>query len=128
MNTLAFWKHYRLVWVAIALSILFWLGDSLLDGIFFENTGYFSELWPDEPKELWMRCLLVSGITLFGIFAQITLNRREKDRQQLLLAGAVLQHSNDAILVSDAEMRIVDVNPAFDRTLATPGTRCSART
>ena len=116
MTALKVSMRYRLVWVAIALSILFWLGDSLLDGIFFENTGYFSELWPNEPKELWMRCLLVSGITLFGIFAQITINRREKDRQQLLLASAVLQHSNDAILVSDAEMRIVDVNPAFERT------------
>jgi diguanylate cyclase (GGDEF)-like protein/PAS domain S-box-containing protein len=108
--------QYRLVWVAIALSMLFWLGDSVLDGVFFENTGYFSELWPDEPKELWMRWLLVGGILLFGMFAQVTVNRQEQARQQLMLAGAVLHHSNDAILVTDAEIRIVDVNPAFERT------------
>ncbi|MEN8761229.1 MAG: EAL domain-containing protein [Thiogranum sp.] len=108
--------QYRLVWVAIALSMLFWVGDSVLDGMFFENTGYFSELWPHEPKELWMRCLLVTGILLFGIFAQATTNRQVRARQKLLLAGAVLQQSNDAILVMDREIRVVDVNPAFERT------------
>ncbi|MEN8802700.1 MAG: EAL domain-containing protein [Thiogranum sp.] len=108
--------QYRLVWVAIALSMLFWVGDSVLDGMFFENTGYFSELWPHEPKELWMRCLLVTGILLFGIFAQVTTNRQVRARQKLLLAGAVLQQSNDAILIMDREIRVVDVNPAFERT------------
>ena len=109
-------SHYRLIWVAIALSILFWVGDSVLDGIYFEKTGYFSELWPHEAKELWMRCLLVCGILLFGLFAQFTINRQERVRQQLLLAGAVLKNSNDAILVTDADFRSVDVNPAFERT------------
>jgi len=116
MTALKVGIHYRLIWVAIALSILFWVGDSVLDGIFFEKTGYFTELWPHEAKELWMRCLLVGGILLFGIFAQFTVNRQEKVRQQLLLAGAVLKNSNDAILVTDADFRGVDVNPAFERT------------
>jgi len=116
MSALQVPMQYRLVWVAIALSMLFWVGDSVLDGIFFENTGYFSELWPHEPKELWMRCLLVTGILLFGIFAQVTANRQVRARQKLLLAGAVLQQSNDAILVMDGEIRVVDVNPAFERT------------
>jgi diguanylate cyclase (GGDEF)-like protein/PAS domain S-box-containing protein len=115
MSDLKFWVRYKLVWVAIALSILFWVGDSVLDGLFFEKSGTFSELWPDDHKELWMRCLLITGILLFGIFAQVTFNRQEQARQKLLLAGAVLQHSNHAILVTDAETRIVDVNPAFER-------------
>jgi hypothetical protein len=48
----------------------------VLDGLFFQNAGYFSELWPDDPKELSMRCLLVTGILLFGSFAQVTINRQ----------------------------------------------------
>ena len=116
MSGLKVYTQYRLVWVAIALSVLFWIGDSVLDGFFFANTSYFSELWPEEPKELWMRCLLVTGILLFGIFAQVSTNRQVRDRQKLLLAGAVLQHSKDAILVTDEEIRVVDVNPAFERT------------
>jgi hypothetical protein len=74
--------RYRLVWVAIALSILFWVGDSVLDGIFFEKSGYLSEFWPHESKELWMRSLLVGGILLFGSFAQITVNRQEQVRRR----------------------------------------------
>ena len=116
MTALKVRRQYRLVLIAIVMSMVFWLSDSILDGIYFEKTGYLSELWPHEAKELWMRCLLVGGVLLFGIFAQITVNRQEQARQQLLLASAVLQHSNDAILVADAEIRIVDVNPAFEQT------------
>ena len=116
MTALTVRRQYRLVLIAIVMSMLFWLADSILDGIFFEKTGYLSELWPHEAKELWMRCLLVGGVLMFGIFAQTTVNRQEQARQQLLLAGAVLQHSNDAILVTDAEIGIVDVNPAFEKT------------
>jgi len=116
MTALKVRRQYRLVLIALVMSMVFWLGDSILDGIFFEKTGYLSELWPHEAKELWMRCLLVGGVLLFGIFAQITVNRQEQARQQLLLASAVLQHSNDAILVTDAEIGIVDVNPAFEKT------------
>ena len=100
----------------MALAVLFWLGDSVMDSLFFEKGGYFDELWPDDGKELWMRFLLVTGVLLFGAFAQFTVNRQEKSRNKLLLAGAVLQNSSDAILVSDADSRIVDVNPAFERT------------
>ncbi|MGI9320689.1 MAG: putative bifunctional diguanylate cyclase/phosphodiesterase [Thiogranum sp.] len=116
MTALKVRRQYRLVLIAIVMSMLFWLSDSILDGIYFEKTGYFSELWPHEAKELWMRCLLVGGVLVFGIFAQFTVNRQEQARQQLLLASAVLQHSKDAILVADVEIRIVDVNPAFEQT------------
>ncbi len=116
MSALKFAKQYRVLLAASGLAALFWVGDSALDGVFFENTGYFNELWPNDPKELWMRCMVVIGILFFGMFAQVNLNRREQARQRLSLAGAVLQHTQDAILVTDAENRIVDVNPAFEWT------------
>jgi PAS domain S-box-containing protein len=116
MSALKFAKQYRVLLAASGLAALFWVGDSALDGVFFENTGYFSELWPNDPKEVWMRCLVGTGILLFGMFAQVNLNRQEQARQRLSLAGAVLQHTQDAILVTDAENRIVDVNPAFEWT------------
>ena len=55
-----FHKRSSLVWFTVLLALLFWVGDSVLDGIFFENTGYYSELVPDDPTELWMRLLLVT--------------------------------------------------------------------
>jgi diguanylate cyclase (GGDEF)-like protein/PAS domain S-box-containing protein len=109
-------KQYRLVWTAMAMAMVFWLSDSAIDGLFFEKTGIFNEIWPGDGKELWMRLLLISGILLFGGFAQVSFNRQQRARDKLLLAGAVLQHSHDAILVTDAEIRIVDVNPAFEQT------------
>ena len=116
MSTRIFGKQYRLLWFAVVTAFLFWVADSVLDGLYFEKSGYFSELWPDDPKELWMRSLLVGGVLLFGIFAQVTLNRQEQSHRKLVLAGAVLQHAHDAILVTDTQTKIIDINPAFERT------------
>jgi diguanylate cyclase (GGDEF)-like protein/PAS domain S-box-containing protein len=109
--------RYRssLVWFAVLAALLFWLGDSLLDGIFFEGTGYYAELIPDEPKELWMRLLLVTVLLGFGIVVQLLVNRRMDDQLRLRLAATVFESAADAILVTDSRNNILDVNPAFER-------------
>ena len=98
MSALKFAKQYRLLLAASGLAALFWVADSAFDGIFFENTSYFGELWPSDPKELWMRCLLVVGVLLFGVFAQVNFSRQEQARQRLSLPGSVLQQTQDGIL------------------------------
>jgi diguanylate cyclase (GGDEF)-like protein/PAS domain S-box-containing protein len=110
-----FHKRSSLVWFTVLLALLFWVGDSVLDGIFFENTGYYSELVPDDPKELWMRLLLVTVMLGFGIVVQLLVNRRSQDQARLRLAATVFESAADAILVTDGRNRILDVNPAFEQ-------------
>ena len=68
MSHLRLLLKYRLVWVAFVVSILFWIGDSVLDGFVFEKTGYWGELWPDDRKELWMAC----SFSFFLVFAVLS--------------------------------------------------------
>jgi len=110
-----FRNRSSLVWSAVLAALLFWLGDSLLDGIFFEGTGYYAELIPDEPKELWMRLLLVTVLLGFGIVVQLLVNRRMEDQLRLRLAATVFESAADAIVVTDSRNNILDVNPAFER-------------
>jgi diguanylate cyclase (GGDEF)-like protein/PAS domain S-box-containing protein len=43
------------------------------------------------------------------------ITRRKRDEEQLRLAASVFSTSQEGILISDAENRIIDVNPAFTR-------------
>jgi len=104
-----FHKRSGLVWFAVLLALLFWVGDSVLDGIFFENTGYFSELVPDDPKELWMRLLLVTVMLGFGIVVQLLVNRRSQDQARLRLAATVFESAADAILVDVNGRKVMDL-------------------
>ncbi len=110
-----FRNRTSLVWFAVLMAVLFWLGDSLLDGIFFEGNGYYAELIPDDPKELWMRLLLVTALLGFGLVVQVLVNRRSHDQARLRLAATVFESAADAILVTDSGNHILDVNPAFEQ-------------
>jgi diguanylate cyclase (GGDEF)-like protein/PAS domain S-box-containing protein len=110
-----FMNRTHLFWASVGLAALFWLGDSLLDGLFFEGTGYFDELMPDDPKELWMRAIVVTGVVLFGYVVQMLINQRDRDQRRLRLSGTVFKTASDAIMVTDADNRIIDLNPAFER-------------
>jgi diguanylate cyclase (GGDEF)-like protein/PAS domain S-box-containing protein len=54
-----------------------------------------------------------SALLLKG--AQIDISRRKSAEEELCLAASVFSSSYEAIIISDADNRIVDVNPAFTR-------------
>ncbi len=54
------------------------------------------------------RALLLTG-------AQVDIDRRKENEERLRLAASVFSSSYEAILITDADNRIVDVNPAFCR-------------
>ena len=49
---------------------------------------------------------------VIGVNLDVTDDRREAE-QKLLLAASVFDHAHDAIMITDASQRIIDVNPAF---------------
>lgn len=101
--------------VAAVLAVAFWVFDSLLDGLLFEQTGWVGEWWPEDGKELWMRLLVVGLLLLLGVYGQRALNERRRANEQLRLSETVFRSAGDGILVTDADNRIITVNPAFER-------------
>ncbi|MBF0611887.1 MAG: diguanylate cyclase [Magnetococcales bacterium] len=48
-----------------------------------------------------------------GFFADRTLKQQEKAEEGLRIAAAVIKHASEGILITDADNRILSINPAF---------------
>ena len=76
--------------------------------------------WRHDGTEFWGHLnasrLVDDDGRLLGMIAVITdVDERKKDLERLRIAATVFEASNDAILVTNAENRIVSVNPAFTK-------------
>jgi diguanylate cyclase (GGDEF)-like protein/PAS domain S-box-containing protein len=109
----------NLAWLSVGLAVCFWLFDSLLDWLLFEGSGFFRGLLPDDPKELWMRLLVVSLFVCFGFIAQYLATARRRSESRLRLSAAVFESADDGIIITDKDYRIVDVNRSFERITGT---------
>lgn len=107
-----FWG--RFTWLSLGTAALLWVFDSALDAFLFEGSELVLQLWPDDPKELWMRWLLVTLIIALGAYAQITVEFLRRARQKLDLTSKVFQSAGEAIMVTDTKNNIVEVNRAFE--------------
>ncbi|SFX65684.1 EAL domain-containing protein [Marinospirillum alkaliphilum] len=66
----------------------------------------------------WPLMLLLGALILISMLALLlaVMNRKlASSRQQLQLAASVFANTNEAIYITDANNRVVDVNPAFER-------------
>ena len=105
----------NLVCLSVGLAASFWLFDTLLDGLLFERSGFFHALIPDEPKELWMRLLVVFLFVCFGLVAQYLIDMRHRSENSMRLSAAVFESADDGIIITEEDFTIVDVNLAFER-------------
>lgn len=77
-------KQPSFLWISIAIAILFWLLDSILDSYVFEPEPFLVELFPlHEPSELWMRFVAISLILVFGVYANNVANKRATTEEKL---------------------------------------------
>ncbi|MBF0163970.1 MAG: EAL domain-containing protein [Magnetococcales bacterium] len=66
------------------------------------------------PAELFVSEMKVSGLRMFvGVINDITERKRAED--SLILARRVFENAGEAILITDPQGRITDVNPAYER-------------
>jgi class 3 adenylate cyclase len=49
------------------VAVLYWLTESVVHTSIFDNSDFLSELFPEDPNELWMRSLIVLLIIAFSI-------------------------------------------------------------
>lgn len=72
------------IWAGIAIAILFWMLDTLVDTYIFDAEPFLIELFPvHEPRELLMRIVAVLLILAFGFYANAVTLRRMKDEKNL---------------------------------------------
>ncbi|MGM0629672.1 MAG: EAL domain-containing protein [Pseudomonadota bacterium] len=83
--------------------------DRLIAAI--QNTA--SDSYVSSSNEMWRYVIISPLVLLTGLFLSWLILRYV--RQQITLADLVFQHTQDRITITDAEGRILDVNPAFTR-------------
>ena len=105
---------------AIGFFVLFWVGDALLDALFFNEGTFPQELFNPEPRELWSRsvCSLLLA-TLFLAVSGLKERRRSVEdsvRHSDELSRIFFESANDAICVIETDgLTITGTNGVFLR-------------
>jgi len=99
------WKRHLLT--AFGLMILFWIGDALIDVLFFREETFVHGLFGVEPREMWMRAFSASCLAGFFL-AMCILNARNRRAEAALrhsdeLAGIFFKSTKDAICIIDID-------------------------
>ncbi len=106
-----------------AFWLLFWVVDTLLDYVFFNelyHRPYLELLITDvPPHEIYMRLLLLFLFLVFGVIAAFLATRYERagkelrDREERL--RITLDSIGDAVIATDTDGRVVSINPVAEK-------------
>lgn len=69
-----------MVWIGVALAAIFWVLESAVHFVLFG--GHRFVLLPTGSNELWMRLLICGLLIAFGIYAQVSIQRVERAREE----------------------------------------------
>lgn len=105
------------MWIGIGLGLIFWILESALHVLVFEQTGFFHQLYRPEPHELWMHLTIVGMFIVYGIYGQMIVNSRRKAEKTANLANTeltqIFETAADAMRLVDREFNVLRVNETF---------------
>jgi len=117
-------KRSSLVWIGIVLGLIFWILESALHVLVFEQIGFLQQIYSPEPHELWMRLTIVGMFIVFGIYGQMIVNSRWKAEKAAKLANTeltqIFETAADAMRVVDREFNVLRVNETFSTLSGMP--------
>ena len=108
----------RFLLLGIALVVSYWLVETVADSVFGGEGPVADRLFPADANEVWMRLIIVALILAFTAYTSHTLERRARIKQRLRVLESAVEHTDDAVLISTAELdppgpKIVYINRAF---------------
>ena len=107
-------SSHTYVWAGVFLGIFYWLVESALHLIFFEEVSFISQLITTDGHELWKRILIVVLLTFFGLYAQHGINVRRRTEQALKTSEemyrTLIREALNPIFVFDSWGRFLDFN------------------
>ena len=109
-------KSNTYAWAGVLLGLIYWLVESALHVIFFEQVSYVSQIITTDGHELWKRILFVILLTIFGLYAQHGINVRRRTEQALKTSEemyrTLISEALNPIFVFDVWGRFLDFNQA----------------
>ena len=110
-------KRSGLVLIGIVLGVIFWILESALHVLVFQQVDFMQQLYSPEPHEVWMRLTIVGMFVAFGIYSQMIVNSRRQAEEEAKLANTeltqIFETAADAMRVVDREFNVLRVNETF---------------
>lgn len=118
-------KSSGLVLIGIVLGLIFWILESALHVLVFQQVDFMEQLYAPELHELWMRLTIVGMFIVFGIYSQGIVNSRRKAEEAATLANIeltqIFETSADAMRVVDRDFNVLRINQTFSILSGMPG-------
>ena len=87
-------KKYSMIWLGIALAIIYWNIEALIHVIAFAESSFLQQLIPNEINEVWMRSFTTILIISFGYYAHLQVNKIIKSNNE---KGEIQKKLEDAL-------------------------------
>ena len=117
-------KRSGLVFIGIGLGVIFWILESVIHVLVFQQVDFTQQLYGPEPHEVWMRLTIVGMFIAFGIYSQIIVNSRRQAEEAAKLANTELSQifdtAADAMRVVDKKFNVLRVNETFSTLSGMP--------
>ena len=117
-------KRSGLVFIGIGLGVIFWILESVIHVLVFQQVDFMQQLYGPEPHEVWMRLTIVGMFIAFGIYSQIIVNSRRQAEEAAKLANTeltqIFETAADAMRVVDREFNVLRVNETFSALSGMP--------
>ena len=116
LYTSAHWMYLLIVWAAFRYDrqgttlILTLIAVSAFQGALHGKGIFGQDMLLTGLQSFWF---FQAVITLVGVLLVLNLNARRLAEQGLQLAALVYQNSSEAMMITDADNRIISINPAF---------------
>lgn len=102
--------------LGVAFAAFFWLLESLLHALIFNDMPFIQALYDSSVNEIWMRSVIAFLFIMFGVVGFVVGRRMSRLVQQITVDKRAFEEMTEAIVITDRNNRIVYVNPAYSET------------
>ncbi len=110
-------SHGGFILIGMGLGAIFWILESAVHVLVFQDTGFLEQVLNPESHEAWMRLTIVGMFIGFGVYAQWIIEGRRRAEKEALRANAELTQifdtAADAMRVVDKNFNTIRVNETF---------------
>ena len=110
-------KRSGLVFIGIMLGVIFWILESAIHVLVFQQVDFMQQLYGPELHEVWMRLTIVGMFIAFGIYSQMIVNSRREAEEAAKLANTeltqIFETAADGMRIVDREFNVLRVNETF---------------
>ncbi len=102
------------LWIGVLMGVVWWIVESAVHVLFFQEGDLFSQLFTLDPHELWKRLLVVALLIVFSLYAQHGINVRRRTEEALAASEkkyrTLIEEALNPVFVVDQGGRIVEHN------------------